>query len=459
MHDTKWTPYFAERETAHLEELFDFLRIPSISALPDHTRDVRDAAAWAVERLKTAGVPEVELLETGGNPLVYGRWHVSDNLPTAMIYAHYDVQPPDPLDLWTSPPFEPEIRDGKIYARGSGDDKGGLLITILAVEALAKTNGAPPVNLVFFFEGEEEIGSPSVAPFIKEERERLACDFVISADGMMWDEDTPSVMVSTKGMAGCEIHLRTASTDMHSGIYGASVRNAAQAMAELAASFHEQSGRVAVEGFYNKVLDPTDEERDELDDVPFDSESYFGDVGVAEPWGEPGFYPLERLWMRPTVDINGLWSGFQGEGSKTVTPAEAHLKITCRLVPDQDPEEILDLLQRHAEKHCPKGATIVFERKPGTALHYASDRDHPALIAAADTLRALFGKAPAVTRTGGTIPIAEVFRQELGADMIFFAWSQNNCNAHAPNEWFRLEDFRRGPAATCAFLERLGNIG
>lgn len=455
MNDTKWTPWFAERESSHLEELFDFLRIPSISALPDHTRDVRDAAAWVVERLKTAGVPEVELLETGGNPLVYGRWHVSDELPTAMIYAHYDVQPPDPLNEWTSPPFDPEIRDGRIYARGSGDDKAGLLITILAVEALARANGAPPVNLGFFFEGEEEIGSPSVAPFIREQRELLACDFVISADGMMWDEDTPSIMVSTKGMAGCEIHLRTASTDMHSGIYGASVRNAAQAMAELAASFHEKSGRVAVEGFYNKVLDPTDDERRELDHVPFDAESYFGDVGVSEPWGEPGFYPLERLWMRPTVDINGIWGGFQGEGSKTVTPAEAHLKITCRLVPEQNPEDILDLLQRHAETHCPAGATIEFVRKSGTALPYAIDRDHPALIAAEDTLRELFGKAPAVTRTGGTIPIAEVFRQELGADMIFFAWSQTNCNAHAPDEWFRIEDFRRGTVATCAYLERL----
>jgi acetylornithine deacetylase/succinyl-diaminopimelate desuccinylase-like protein len=456
MHDTRWTPYFAERESAHLAELFDLLRIPSISALPDHTRDVRDAAAWVVERLKTAGVPEVELLETGGNPLVYGRWHVDDALPTATIYAHYDVQPPDPLDEWTSPPFEPEIRDGRIYARGSGDDKAGLLITILAVEALARANGMPPVNLVFFFEGEEEIGSPSVVPFIREQRDRLACDFVISADGMMWDEDTPSIMVSTKGMAGCEIHLRTASTDMHSGIYGASVRNAAQAMAELAASFHEKSGRVAVEGFYNTVLDPSAEERRELDDVPFDAESYFGDVGVAEPWGEPGFYPLERLWMRPTLDINGIWGGFQGEGSKTVTPAEAHLKITCRLVPEQNPEDILDLLQRHAEQHCPTGATIEFVRRSGAALPYAIDRDHPALTAAADTLRDLFGKVPAVTRIGGSIPIAEVFKQELNADMVFFAWSQIDGNAHAPNEWFRVEDFRWGTVATCAYLERLG---
>jgi acetylornithine deacetylase/succinyl-diaminopimelate desuccinylase-like protein len=455
VEETAWTSWLAERETEHLNELFTFLRIPSISSLPEHRGDVRRAAEWVVDRLSRAGVPEVELLETGGHPLVTGQWHVSDDLPTVMIYAHYDVQPPDPLDLWTSPPFMPEIRDGRIYARGAGDDKAGLLITILAVEALVAKSGAPPVNLRFFFEGEEEIGSPSVAPYIRQHRDRFACDFVMSADGLMWDEETPSVMVSVKGMAGCEIALRTASTDMHSGIYGGSVRNAAQAMAELAATLHDRSGRVAVEGFYDRVIDPIDEERRELEAVPFDEARYFGQVGAGALWGEPGYSPLERLWMRPTLDINGLWSGFQGEGTKTVTPAEARLKITCRLVPDQDPENILDLIERHVERHCPTGATFTFTRRTGTARPYAIPRDHPGLVAAAETLRGLFRKEPAVVRIGGTIPIAEVFKGELGADLVFFAWSQTDCNAHAPNEWFRLEDFRNGTAATCAFLERV----
>jgi len=456
MKSSQWTSWFADREEAHLAELFDFLRIPSISALPDHADDVRAAAEWVASRLTRAGVPEVELLETGGHPLIVGHWRVDPALPTAMIYAHYDVQPPDPLDLWESPPFEPEIRDGKIYARGAGDDKAGLLTTILAVEALAAANGQPPLNLVFFFEGEEEISSPSVAPYLRAHADKVAADFAISADGMMLDENTPSIMVSSKGIVGCEIILRTATTDMHSGLYGASVRNAAQAMAVLAASFHEASGRVAVKGFYNQVNDPTESERAELDAVPFDGKTYFGEVGVTELWGEPGFYPLEQLWLRPTVDINGMWSGFQGEGSKTVTPAEAHVKITCRLVPDQDPQKILELLEAHAREHCPAGATLEFVSREGTALPYAIERDHPALIAAEDTLRDLFAKQPAVIRIGGTIPIAQDFKSELGADLIFFAFSLPGCNAHAPNEWYRLQDFRNGAVATCEYLERLG---
>ncbi|MEZ4499719.1 MAG: dipeptidase [Thermomicrobiales bacterium] len=458
MVDSAWNTWFAEREDEHLAELFDFLRIPSVSALPSHRNDVRRAAGWVADRLRRAGVPDVQLLETGGHPLVLGYWSVDPAKPTAMIYAHYDVQPPDPLDLWESPPFEPEIRDGRIYARGAGDDKAGLLTTILAVEALAARDGQPPINLVFFFEGEEEISSPSVAPFIRENRDTINADFVISADGMMLDEHTPALTVSTKGIAGCEIILTTAATDMHSGLYGGSVRNAAQAMAELVASFHDPSGRVAVDGFYNQVNDPTDREREELDRVPFDADRYFGAVGAGQLWGEPGFYPLERLWLRPTLDVNGLWSGFQGAGSKTVTPAEARVKITCRLVPEQQPADILDLLEDHVRAHCPAGASLQFLRRDGSALPYAIDRDHPALLAAEDTLRSLFDKDPAVIRIGGTIPIAQDFKQELGADLIFFAWSLPDCNAHAPNEWYRLQDFRTGAVATCEYLSRLGRL-
>ncbi len=458
MVDSAWNTWFAEREDEHLAELFDFLRIPSVSALPSHRNDVRRAAGWVADRLRRAGVPDVQLLETGGHPLVLGYWSVDPAKPTAMIYAHYDVQPPDPLDLWESPPFEPEIRDGRIYARGAGDDKAGLLTTILAVEALAARDGQPPINLVFFFEGEEEISSPSVAPFIRENRDTINADFVISADGMMLDEHTPALTVSTKGIAGCEIILTTAATDMHSGLYGGSVRNAAQAMAVLVASFHDPSGRVAVDGFYNQVNDPTDREREELDRVPFDADRYFGAVGAGQLWGEPGFYPLERLWLRPTLDVNGLWSGFQGAGSKTVTPAEARVKITCRLVPEQQPADILDRLEDHVRAHCPSGASLQFLRRDGSALPYAIDRDHPALLAAEDTLRSLFDKDPAVIRIGGTIPIAQDFKQELGADLIFFAWSLPDCNAHAPNEWYRLQDFRTGAVATCEYLSRLGRL-
>ncbi|MEA2593666.1 MAG: hypothetical protein QOF01_135, partial [Thermomicrobiales bacterium] len=417
-----WDALLEREHEQHLAEFFDFLRIPSVSALPAHQPDIERAATWTAERLRRAGVPEVEVLPTGGKPLVWGRWHVADDQPTALIYAHYDVQPPDPLDLWTSPPFEPAIRDGRIYARGAADDKNGVLQTILATEALARTQGKPPINLIFFFEGEEEIGSPSVAPFISAARDRLACDWVISADGLMWGAGQPSLTVSTKGMAACELHLRTANTDMHSGVYGGFVGNAAQAMAHLVASLHTPDGRVAVAGFYDGVREPTAEERDEAAAVPFDEAAVKKTLDSPGFWGEPGYSPLERSWLRPTLDVNGIWGGFQGDGKKTVTPAEAHAKITCRLVPNQDPAEILDLIERHVAAHTPTGATVTFVRQPGEARPFAIDRNNPALITAGETLRALTGQDPYIIRLGGTLPIAEVFHQELGAEMIFYGF-------------------------------------
>ncbi|HKG25672.1 MAG TPA: dipeptidase [Thermomicrobiales bacterium] len=450
-----WEALLAGEREQHLAEFFEFLRIPSVSALPAHLPDIERAANWTADRLRRAGVPEVEILPTGGKPLVWGRWHVADDQPTALIYAHYDVQPPDPLDLWTTPPFEPTIRDGTIYARGSADDKNGVLQTILATEALARTRGQPPINLVFFFEGEEEIGSPSVAPFISAARDRLACDWVISADGLMWGVGQPSLTVSTKGMCACEVHLRTANTDMHSGVYGAFVGNAAQAMAHLVASLHTPDGRVAVAGFYDRVREPTAEERAEAAKVPFDEEAIRKGLDSPGFWGEPGYSPLERSWLRPTLDVNGIWGGFQGDGKKTVTPAEAHAKITCRLVPDQDPAEILDLIERHAAAHTPTGASVTFVRQSGRARPFAISRDNPALVTAGETLRGLTGQDPLIIRLGGTLPIAEVFHQELGAEMVFYGFGSMDCNAHAPNEWLRVEDFHLGVRAYCAYLTAL----
>lgn len=453
-----WRAYFSEREAEHLAEFDDFLRIPSISALPEHGADVRKAAEWVVARMKKAGIPEVELLETGGHPLVSGRWHVDDNKPTALIYAHYDVQPPDPLDQWITPPFEPEIRDGNIYARGSADDKSGLYITILAVEAFAKTKGAPPINLVFFFEGEEEVGSPSVSPFLQREKERFAADVVISADGLMWDEDHYSLILSSKGMAGGQIDIFTADIDGHSGIYGATVYNAADVTARIAASFHDVNGKIAVQGFYGQVIPMTEQEAAEIEQVPFDEREFIGRLGGTATWGEPDYSTLERAWMRPTLDINGIWSGFQGAGSKTVTPSQGHIKITCRLVPDQDPAEIANLIRLHVETQLPAGCRAEFHFGVGEAQPFSIARDNPYLIAAEEVLREQAGKDPVFARTGGTIPIAEEFKTHLGAEMVFFSFSLEACNAHAPNEWFRLKDFRDAPAITVAYLERLGQL-
>lgn len=442
-------------EAEHLEALRDFLRIPSVSALPQHQADVQRAAEWVAQRLRTLGIPDVRLLPTERNPIVYGQWIVDPTLPTVLVYGHYDVQPPDPLELWETPPFEPTLRDGRLYARGASDDKGNMFAALCGIEALIRIIGHPPVNLKFFFEGEEEIGSPSMPGAVRQYRELLACDVVVSADGGMYGHDQPSLTLSSKGICACQVDLRTAATDMHSGQYGAVIANAVQTLVQLAATFHTPEGRVAVAGFYDKVRELSPEERAEIAAVPFDPEAYLATIGAKTFWGEPGYTPLERAWARPTLDINGFWGGFQGEGIKTVTPCEAHLKITCRLVPDQDPDEILQLIEQHVQAHCPPWADVQVTRLPGSARPFAIRRDHPALAAARAVLRELYGKEPLLTRVGGTIPVAELFQRELGADMLFFAWGMPDNRVHAPNESYRIEDFRTMSRAYVRLLLRL----
>lgn len=442
-------------EAEHLEALRDFLRIPSVSALPQHQTDVQRAAEWVAQRLRTLGIPDVRLLPTERNPIVYGQWIVDPTLPTVLVYGHYDVQPPDPLELWETPPFEPTLRDGRLYARGASDDKGNMFAALCGIEALIRIIGHPPVNLKFFFEGEEEIGSPSMPGAVQQYRELLACDVIVSADGGMYGHDQPSLTLSSKGICACQVDLRTAATDMHSGQYGAVIANAVQTLVQLAATFHTPEGRVAVAGFYDKVRELSPEERAEIAAVPFDPEAYLATIGAKTFWGEPGYTPLERAWARPTLDINGFWGGFQGEGIKTVTPCEAHLKITCRLVPDQDPDEILQLIEQHVQAHCPPWADVQVTRLPGSARPFAIRRDHPALAAARAVLRELYGKEPLMTRVGGTIPVAELFQRELGADMLFFAWGMPDNRVHAPNESYRIEDFRTMSRAYVRLLLRL----
>lgn len=450
--------YLEDHREQHLQELLEFLRIPSVSSLPEHAADMQRAAEWVAEKLRTVGVPKVEILPTSGNPVVYGEWIVDESKPTALIYGHYDVQPPDPLDLWETPPFEPSIRDDRIFARGASDDKGNLFMPIKALEALIQTQGQPPINLKFSFEGEEEIGSPSLPSFVSKNKERLAADFVICADGGQWGEDTPSLTTATKGIAGCQVDVRTASTDMHSGMYGASIPNAVQAAVKLAATFHDEDGRVAIDGFYDQVRELSQQERQECANVPFDPDSYLEDVGATSFWGEPEYTPIERNWARPTADFNGFWGGFQGQGTKTVTPSEAHFKVTCRLVPDQDPEHILELIKAHVEKHKPVGATVTVSQTSGFAQPFAVRRDHPALRAAEEVLGDLYDRDPYMVRLGGTLPIAATYQTELDADMIFYSWSMPDSRAHAPNECFQLRSFDMARRAYCAFLNRLGEF-
>ena len=450
-----WETYLADREQASLDELLTLLRIPSVSTTPKHRADVTRAGKWVANRLRRAGVPEVEVRTTPGHPVVLGRWHVGDERPTVLIYGHYDVQPPEPLDLWESPPFAPAIRDGRVYARGATDMKGNLLATIHAVEALAEAAGAPPVNVTFVLEGEEEIGSPHLPAVVAAEREGLRCDVVLSADGMMLGPETPSLTVSHKGLAACQIDLRTAASDLHSGLHGAAVPNATQAIARLVASLHEPDGRVAVAGFYDRVRPPTPAERAEIAAIPFAEEEYRRGLDVTALWGEPGWSVPERLGARPTIDVNGIWGGFTGEGVKTVTPCEAHAKLTCRLVPDQEPGEILDLIERHVVTHCPPGATTTVRRWPGSARPHALRRDHPALQRAKAVIRDLYGKEPQIVRSGGTVPIVEVFQRELGVDTVSLGWGMFEGGAHAPNEWFRVADLALAGRAYAALLSAL----
>lgn len=453
--NSSWQSLLDSSHDAHFNELLDFLRIPSVSTDPSRNDDTARAADWVAARMRTAGIPEVEILPTPGHPVVFGRWHGAEGAPTVLVYGHYDVQPPDPLNLWESDPFEPTLREDRVYARGSADMKANLLTLLQAVEALAQTSGQPPVNLSFLFEGEEEIGSPNLPAVVRAQRDRLNADIALSADGGQSGPETPSLTAAFKGIMSCQVDLRTSSTDLHSGSYGAAVPNAVQSMVRLAATFHDATDRVAVAGFYDAVIPMNDTDRAELAAIPFNEEEFRAEAGVDALWGESGFSPLERRWTRPTLDLNGIWGGFQGEGTKTVTPAEAHLKITCRLVADQDPEQILRLIERHIEQHTPLGATVTVRGAAGSARPYSVDRSTPALATARAVLREVYGKEPLIVRAGGTVPITEVFKRELGIDTVTLGWGQPGSRAHAPNEWYRVADFDIARRTLARFFESL----
>ncbi len=459
-NESAWTSLLAAREQEHLDELFELLRMPSVSTDPSRRADVAAVARWVQARLERAGVPVVDIVPTAGHPVVIGEWLVDPAKPTVLIYGHYDVQPEDPVALWDSPAFEPTVRDGRIYARGSSDMKGNLLTAVQGVEAAAEANGGqPPINVKFIFEGEEEIGSPNLGTAVREHRERLMADAVLSADGGQFGPDTPSLTVSLKGLGGCQVNLRTANTDLHSGMFGAKVPNAVQSLVQLAASFHDADGRIAIENFYDDIVDLTDEERAEIALVAEDEDELMARLGIDSLWGEPGWTAREREWGRPTLDLNGIWGGFQGDGIKTVTPSEAHLKITCRLVPNQTPDGVIEKIRRHVEANRPPGASVEVVPLPGSAVPFAIDRANPVHIAAQQVLTDLFGVEPVITRAGGTIPATGIFQAELGIDTVNFAWSIPGSNAHAPNEWYRIDDYLRGRRGYAALLDYLATAG
>ena len=454
-----WQDYLESNWTNYLDELCEFLRIPSISSLPEHAADVRRAADWVAGRLEIAGIEDVQVLPTGGHPVVYGQWLHASGAPTVLIYGHFDVQPVDPIDLWSQPPFEPVIKDNRIYARGASDDKGNMLAPILAVEALLKTNGKLPVNVKFFFEGQEEIGSPQLADFVSSRLDLLACDLVLSADGGQWDKDQPMLVVGRRGICALQLDLKSADQDVHSGTYGGTFLNPIHALAYLIDSMRSADGQIMVDGFYDDVLTVSEAEREQYARIPYDENEYISNLGVKQLYGEPGFSTFERTWIRPTLEVNGIWGGFQGEGIKTVIPSDAHAKITCRLVPDQKPDQIIELISAHVEKHAPGGTTAAVKKLAGTADPFVIPHDHFGNQAARATLTELYGQEPYVARMGGTIPVSGIFLQFLNAHMVNFAFGLNDENIHAPDEFFRISSLKRSLKAYGMVLERLGNKG
>jgi acetylornithine deacetylase/succinyl-diaminopimelate desuccinylase-like protein len=440
--------------TPELKDLFAFLAFPSVSTDSSHKPDVRNCANWIIRKLSAAGL-DTQLHETPGNPIVVARNAHKPDRKTVLIYGHYDVQPVDPLNLWDSPPFAPKIRDGKIWARGSTDNKGQMLAHILGVEKTLAENGDLPVNIILLFEGEEEIGSPNLAPFLEKHKAELACDIIAISDTGMVAPNTGTLGYGLRGIACCEVKIKGPARDLHSGLFGGAVANPATAVARLVASLHLPDGTVAIEGFYDDVRPLEPWEREMWSKVPgVSDEDYLQVTGSPATFGEPGYNSAERVFARPTAEVNGIGGGYQGEGSKTVIPAEAFVKFSFRLVPDQDPKTILRQVKTHLETHCPPGVNIEIEighdGKP-----YACDPHSDFGKAAQRALKRTFPGEPMLIREGGSIPIVQAFRDILGVDTLLLGLALADAQIHSPNENFPIENFEAGIRLNQALLEEL----
>jgi acetylornithine deacetylase/succinyl-diaminopimelate desuccinylase-like protein len=440
--------------TPELEDLFAFLRFPSISTDSRNAGDVRACAEWLVAKLTGMGL-KTSLHPTEGHPIVVAQNEHKPGRKTVLIYGHYDVQPVDPLNLWSNPPFEPMIRDGKIWARGSTDNKGQMLAHILGVEKTLKEKGDLPVNLTFLFEGEEEVGSGNLAPFLRANAELLKCDIIAISDTGMVAPGQPTLSYGLRGIAACEVILRGPARDLHSGIYGGAIRNPATEIARLIATFHDADGRVQVEGFYDDVKPLEEWEREMWSKLPGTSdEDFLRYSGSSKTHGEAGYTSAERTWARPTAEINGVGGGYQGEGSKTVLPAEAFAKFTFRLVPNQDPAVIMEKVKAHLDKHCPPGVSLLYVGGHDGKPFYTDP--HSAFGQAAQrALRTAFGKEPVLIREGGSIPIVQAFRDILGTDTLLLGLALADSQIHSPDENFPVENFEAGIRLNQALLEEL----
>jgi acetylornithine deacetylase/succinyl-diaminopimelate desuccinylase-like protein len=440
-----------------LESYKDFLRIPSISAIPEHAADCRAAAVWLAEALTAAGLEHGEVLETGGHPIVYADWLHAPGAPTVIVYGHYDVQPVDPLDLWTSPPFEPDVVGRRMLARGASDDKGQVHAHLMAAAALLATRGRFPVNVKYVFEGEEEASSAHLDAWLRAERKRLMADVAIISDSGFFEGNLPAITVGLRGIMYAQIDVVGTAVDLHSGSYGGAVQNPANALAQIVASLKGPDGRVRIPGFYDDVVGLTDADRAAFEKLPFDEGAYLEHLGLPALVGEVGFSTLERRGARPTLDVNGMWSGFQGVGAKTIIPAHAHAKVSCRLVADQDPDRIFEAFRGFVEAVAPPGVRTTVEYLGGGSPSL-TPIDHPAAQAAARALEATFGRAPLYIREGGSIPVCASFSTILGLPVVLLGIVPPDDNAHAPNEWMDLDNYETGIRTFARMFDELADL-
>jgi acetylornithine deacetylase/succinyl-diaminopimelate desuccinylase-like protein len=448
--------YINTNRDRYLDELKGYLAIPSVSALPQHAADVRRCAEWTADELRRVGLHNVKLIETPGNPVVYGDWLGAPGAPTILFYGHYDVQPVDPVELWTSPPFEATIRDGEIYARGAADDKGQIFMHFKAIEAHIKQTGKLPVNMKVVLEGEEEVGSANLDDVIKAHKAEFAADVLIISDSPMFDRGIPSICYGLRGLTYYQIDLRGTASDLHSGSFGGAVANPALVLAQILAQMKDRGGRIKIPGFYDDVRPLNDEERKEFAKLPFNEKRYRKELGAPKLFGESGYSTLERVWGRPTFEVNGLLSGFTGEGAKTVIPAVAMAKVSMRLVPDQDPEKIGKLFEAYLNKIAPKTVEVKVTRMHG-GKPWMTDFNSTYVQAAARAIEGAFGRTPVFTREGGSIPVVSTFQEELGLPTVLFGVGLPDENAHAPNEKLDVSNFHNGIIASALLYSEIAN--
>ena len=444
--------YINENRDLFIGELKEFLKIPSISTLSENKKDINDCANFVSEKLKQAGMSRVEIFQTEGHPLVYGEWLGAPGKPTILVYGHYDVQPVDPIDLWDSPPFEPTIKDGKIFARGATDDKGQVFMHIKSVESFFKTVGSPPLNIKFIIEGEEEIGSEHLEPFINNNLDLLKCDAVLISDTSLYAPGVPTLTYGLRGLAYMEVEVIGPNRDLHSGTFGGAVGNPINTLAKMISQLHDKNGKITIPGFYNDVIKLTKKERENYKLLKFSEKKFAKELGVAVLHGEKGFSSLERTWARPTLDCNGIFGGFTGKGAKTVLPSKATAKISMRLVPNQDPGKIAKLFEKHIKKLAPKHVTIKVANLHG-GMPSMTSLESKASIAAAKAMEKAFGKKTVFIREGGSIPIVTVFAKKLKAPVVLMGLGLNTENLHSPNEHFNLNHFHLGIVSSANFIQ------